>query len=66
MSGGGDNGWIVKQLRTTIEEDRQVIRKLQEEVDRLRYLLALHPLRNSKPPPASLPPLPTIQKLHIN
>ncbi len=63
---GGDSGGIVKQLRATIEEDRQVIQKLQQEVDRLRYLLALHPLRNSKPPAANLPPLPTIQKLHIN
>ena len=66
MTGGGDSGWIIKQLRTTIEEDRQVIRKLQEEVDRLRYLLALHPLRNAKPPPADLPAAPRIQKIHIN
>jgi hypothetical protein len=61
----GESG-IVKQLRTTIEEDRQVILKLQQEVDRLRYLLGLHSLRNTKPPPPIPPPRPTIQRLRID
>jgi hypothetical protein len=64
MSSVSDSG-IVKQLRMTIEEDRQVILKLQQEVDRLRYLLGLHSLRNTKPPAAHAA-RPTIQKLRIN
>ena len=37
---------VVKQLRAVIEEDRKVIRMLQEEIDRLRFLLGLHSLKN--------------------
>jgi hypothetical protein len=41
-----ENG-VVKQLRAVIEEDRRVIRKLREEVDRLRFLLGLHSLQKT-------------------
>lgn len=45
----GSHSGIVKQLRAVIEEDREVIRKLREEVDRLRYLLGVQSLRSPRP-----------------
>jgi hypothetical protein len=44
MSASENN--VVKQFRTIIEEDRKVIRTLREEIDRLRFLLGLHSLKN--------------------
>ena len=64
MSGSSDNG-IVKQLRTVIEEDREIIRKLRQEVDRLRYLLGVQSLSAPKSDTvAGLAPQSRTQKLH--
>jgi hypothetical protein len=49
---GSDYG-IIKQLKMAIEEDRETIRKLRQEVARLRYLLGVQSLTESKSNPAA-------------
>jgi hypothetical protein len=61
----GSDSLTVKQLETAIEEDREIIRKLRLEVDRLRYLLGLDSLRNlKKETPTAVAPHPRTHQLH--
>jgi hypothetical protein len=61
----GEND-AVKQLRALIEEDQQIIRKLRQEIDRLRFLLGLQSLHNVESAPNSVIAPSRNQHLHAD